>query len=164
MTCSFRTRISARRRDIVAGRVLEQLSVTLTAHSSGSGSSSSNPQTSWGMRPVPASLKFFCAPCMLLRCYPALNCSLEIRRWCMPFRFLPLLAVLLLAFAVDVLGQKKHNLNWKTGASPNVFDTVEKQGNGSQQPSAAERAALRQQREAKLADLSRELDAIIHAA
>jgi t-SNARE complex subunit (syntaxin) len=82
----------------------------------------------------------------------------------MPFRFLPLLAVLLLAFAVDVLGQKKHNLNWKTGASPNVFDTVEKQGNGSQQPSAAERAALRQQREAKLADLSRELDAIIHAA
>jgi hypothetical protein len=42
----------------------------------------------------------------------------------MPVRFLTVLVVVLLAFAIDVFGQKNHNLNWKTGASPNVFDTV----------------------------------------
>ncbi len=41
---------------------------------------------------------------------------------------------------------------------------MDNQGNGSQQPSSAERAALRQQRQAKLADLNLELDAVIHTA
>ena len=75
---------------------------------------------------------------------------------------LPGCFVLACSFALS--GQKKHTLDWKTGASPNVFDQMDKQGNGSQQPSPAERAALRQQRIAKLTDLSLELDAIIHAA
>jgi hypothetical protein len=69
-----------------------------------------------------------------------------------------------LASSSPLPAQKNHTLDWKTGASPNVFDQMDKQGNGSQQPSPAEHAALRQQREGKLADLSRELDAIIHAA
>ena len=71
---------------------------------------------------------------------------------------------LVLACSFPLSGQKRHTLDWKSGASPNVFDQMENQGNGSQQPSPAERVALRQQREAKLADLSLELDAIIHTA
>jgi len=82
----------------------------------------------------------------------------------MPIRFVLVLAVLLLALAPDLPGQKNHNLNWKTGASPNVFDKVEKQGSNSQQLSPGEQKALRQQREAKIAELSRELDQIAHAA
>jgi hypothetical protein len=39
----------------------------------------------------------------------------------MPARFLPLLGVLVLAFPVGLPGQKNHNLNWKTGASPAAF-------------------------------------------
>jgi len=82
----------------------------------------------------------------------------------MPIRFVLVLAVLLLALAPDLPGQKNHNLNWKTGASPNVFDKVEKQGSNSQQLSPGEQKALRQQREAKIAELSRELDQVAHAA
>ena len=81
--------------------------------------------------------------------------------WIRSFLFL---GFFVLASAFPLPAQKNHTLDWKTGASPNVFDQLDKQGNGSQQPSLAEHAALRQQREAKLADLSRELDAIIHAA
>jgi t-SNARE complex subunit (syntaxin) len=82
----------------------------------------------------------------------------------MPIRFVLVLAVLLLAIAPDLPGQKNHNLNWKTGASPNVFDTVEKQGSNSHQLSPGEQKELRQQREAKIAELSRELDQIARAA
>jgi len=82
----------------------------------------------------------------------------------MPVRFLTLLVVLLLAFAIDVFGQKNHNLNWKTGTSPNVFDTVEKQGNDSRQPSPGEQQELRRLREAKIADLKRELGEMAKAA
>jgi len=82
----------------------------------------------------------------------------------MPARFLSLLGVLLLAFAVGLPGQKNHNLNWKTGASPNVFDTLEKQGNDSRQLSPGEQEALRRQREAKISELSRELGEMARAA
>jgi len=61
-------------------------------------------------------------------------------------------------------GQKNHNLNWKTGARPNVFDTLEKQGNESRQLSPAEQQALRRQRQAKIAELSRELSEMAREA
>jgi S1-C subfamily serine protease len=71
---------------------------------------------------------------------------------------------LLLACSFSLSGQKRHTLDWKTGTSPNVFDQMDNKGNGPQQPSPAERAALRQQRAAMLADLNLELDAVIHTA
>lgn len=82
----------------------------------------------------------------------------------MRIRCFLLLAAFTLAWATGLPGQNNHRLDWKTGARPNVFDEMEKQANGSPRPSPAEQDALRQQREAKLADLNRQLADIIRTA
>lgn len=75
-----------------------------------------------------------------------------------------LFVALLLVCGVALSGQKNHTLDWKSGASPNVFDQMEKQTDESKRLSAAELAALRQQREARLAELNRELADVIRTA
>src|SRR5260370_9386934 len=140
------------RKAIAAARAQEPPSGTRTVPSTASASSSSNQQTTSGMRVRDRIPNFFvrqasCCGVILLSTAPQ-----KVRRWCMPARFLPLLGVLLLAFAVGLPGQKNHNLNWKTGASPNVFDTLEKQGNNSRQLSHGKQQALHRQREAKIAN------------
>jgi len=69
--------------------------------------------------------------------------------------------VLVLCVPLSLLGQKNHTTEWKSGSKPSVFDQLDAQttnGNGSSQ---SELSAQRQQR---LADLRRELDAVIRSA
>ena len=82
----------------------------------------------------------------------------------MRIRFLPSILVVSLVFSASLAGQKNHTLDWKSGATPNVFDQMERQADGSKQATAAQLAALRREREAALADLSRELDGVIQSA
>ena len=82
----------------------------------------------------------------------------------MRIRSLLTLSCLVLLFGASASGQRNHKPNWQSGASPNVFDTVEKKADDSKEPPAAEAAAQRQHREAKVSELNLELEDIIRTA
>ena len=76
--------------------------------------------------------------------------------------------LLLLGLGISLFGsaQESHRRPNPTPPSrpADIFDQMERQADGSKQATAAQPAALRREREAALADLSRELDGVIQSA
>jgi hypothetical protein len=82
----------------------------------------------------------------------------------MRIRSLLAISFLVLLCLTAASGQRNHTPKWKSGSTPNIFDSLETQAEDTKAPTAAETAALRQQRDAKVTELGRELDGIIRTA